>query len=89
MKKIILGTEFNDDYAYRIRSELNRLHLLKSFKPDIPVCDIDFESVETWKAYNYSDNWYIYHKSDQNKHKFQSRGISFDDELNTDGELIE
>ena len=56
MKQIILGTEFNDDYAYRIRSELNRLHLLKSFKPDIPICDIDFESVETWKAYNYSDN---------------------------------
>lgn len=79
MKNIILGTEFTDEYAYRIRSELNRLKLLKTFIPDLPVCDIDFDKVEIWKKYDFSDNWYIYARSDNARKKFESKGLNFDE----------
>lgn len=76
---IIVGTEFTKDYAYRIRSELNRIHLLKTFIPELPVCDIDFDKVEIWKKYDFSDNWYIYVKSDNIRKKFESKGLNFDE----------
>ena len=76
---IIVGTEFTNDYAYRIRSELNRIHLLKSFIPELPVCDIDFDKIGIWEQYGYSENWYIYYRSDNFKKKFESKGLNFDE----------
>lgn len=79
IEDIINGTEFTNDYAYRIRSELNRIHLLKTFIPEFPVCDIDFDKIEIWKQYEYSENWYIYYRSDTFKKKFESKGLNFDE----------
>lgn len=79
IEDIILGTKFTIEYAYRIRAELDRIHVLKSFIPELPVCDIDFDKVEIWKKYDFSDNWYIYARSDNVKRKFESKGLNFDE----------
>lgn len=86
---IILGTEYTENYAYRVRSELNNLKLLKTFIPDIPVCDIDFDKVEIWKRYKLSDNWYIYSNSDRIRTKFEDDGINYDELDLDDWDVIE
>ena len=76
---IISGTEYTEHFAYRCRAELERLKLLKTFIPELPVIDIDYDKVRIWELYKYSDNWYIYYKSDDIRKRYAEKGVNFDE----------
>jgi hypothetical protein len=79
ISEIIAGTRFTEDFAYRCRSELEKVKVLKTFHPELPVIDIDFDKVRIWKLYGYSDNWFIYYRSDDIRKRYAERGVNFDE----------
>jgi hypothetical protein len=55
----------------------------------LPVIDIDFDKVRIWKLYGYSDNWFIYYRSDDIRKRYAEKGVNFDEIDLVDDEVDE